>query len=325
MVALSPFIGMTTILGTENLGIFQYHLKAFIEIYDSKFSRLVTISELFSENNWEYFLIETKKHFRPNLSLDLRTFEDCSFVLSQVNKDFFKNIVSDYYETNYNQKLQKNSIEKVLSKETELKDLKIKLSSYINLENEFIKGVKLIETFLEYIKSFLPVIVLTYKNEPTKEWKDEMGITTFEFLDLKEMYIEQFEYLSRISSLYFGLINLADRNNFDDFGTIPDCTQLSDYFGKDNGIKKDIVKKLPLLDNYFNDTLNSQIRNGIGHLKTIYEPKTQLIKYFPYKDIARINTYKEIYLIDFAIKVYEQALRVRDSLEILATFLGRTK
>jgi len=325
MTALTPFIAMTTILGHESLMFFQVHLKMFIDVYDSRFSRFVTISELFSEKNWQYFLEESKKHFRPNLSLDIRNFEDCCLVLTQINGDFFKHISSEHYEVNYKQKLKTNSIEKVLTKWAELKELKIKLTTYINLESEFIKGVKLIETFLDNIKSFLPVVALTYKNEPKKEWKDEIGITTFEFLDLKEMYIEQFEYLSRISSLYFGLINLGDRNAFDDFGSIPDCGQLSDYFKKDNGIKKDIIKKLPLLDDYFGDTLNSQIRNGIGHLKTTYDAKAQLIKYFPYKDLARVNIHKEIYLIDFAIQVYEQALRVRDSLEILAIFLARTK
>src|SRR5205085_1050633 len=96
--------------------------------------------------------------------------------------------------------------------------------------------------------------------------------------------IEQFEYLSRISSLLFGLVNLAERNDYNDFGTIKDCNKLSDYFNKDNGIKKDILKKNALLNDYFLGTLDSQIRNGIGHLKTIYDPRIQLIKYYPYKD-----------------------------------------
>src|SRR5690606_9956303 len=103
------------------------------------------------------------------------------------------------------------------------------------------------------------------------------------------------------------------------------CAQLKDYFNKDNGIKKDIIKKHPLLNDYFLGTLDSQIRNGIGHLKTVYEPKTQLIKYFPYKDAARMNVHKEIYLIDFAYQVYQQALKVRDSLELVSKFINLTK
>lgn len=325
MAALTPFLGIGTIVSYEKIGLYEKNIKAFISLYDPKYSNLQTCFELFESKKWEYYLTENKKHFRPNISLDIKTFEECSTVLKEVNKDFFKYLATEYYQVNFNNKLQAETIDKVSSKTAELKDLRTLLETYINIENEFIKGVKLVDNFLSSIKSFFPVILLSYTNNYTKEYLDEIGLTTFEFLDLKEMYIEQFEFLSRISSLYFGLLNLAERNNFDDFGTIPDCNRLSVYFAKDNGIKKDIIKKHPLLDDYFIDTLNSQIRNGIGHLKTIYDPKSQLIKYYPYKDNARMNTHKEIYLIDFAVQVYEQVLKVRDSLEILSKFVNLTK
>ncbi|MFY7735056.1 MAG: hypothetical protein ACOVSR_16380 [Bacteroidia bacterium] len=325
MAALTPFLGISTIIGFEKIKEYELKIREFIKLYDPQYQRLQTCFELFESKNWEYYLIETKKHFRNELSLDIKTFEECSTVLTQVNKDFFKYLETDYCKTNFNKKLQTETIDKVSSKITELKNLKATIETYINLETEFIKGVKLIDKFLGNIKSFFPVISLSYTNDYNKQYLDEVGLTTFEFLDLKEMYIEQFEYLSRISSLYFGLINLAERNDFNDFGAIPDCNQLTAYFAKDNGIKKDIIKKHPTLNDYFIDTLNSQIRNGIGHLKTVYEPKTQLIKYYPYKDPARMNTHKEIYLIDFAIQVYEQALKARDSLDILCKFVNLTK
>lgn len=325
MAALTPFLGIGTIIGYEKIKEYENKIREFINLYDPNFQRLQTCFELFESRNWEYYLIETKKYFRKELSLDIKNFEECSTVLIQVNKYFFKLLETDYYNVNFNKKLQTETIDKVSTKTTELKNLKTTIEAHINLETEFIKGVKLVDKFLSNIKSFFPVISLSYTNNYNKQYLDEVGLTTFEFLDLKEMYIEQFEYLSRISSLYFGLLNLAERNDFNDFGIIPDCNQLSIYFAKDNGIKKDIIKKHPLLNDYFIDTLNSQIRNGIGHLKTVYEPKTQLIKYYPYKDPARMNTHKEIYLIDFAIQVYEQALKVRDSLEILCKFVNLTK
>jgi len=324
-VALTPFIGIGTIIGFENIKKYELNIREFIKLYDPQYQRLQTCFELFESRNWEYYLIEIKKHFRKEISLDIKTFEECSTVLKEVNKDFFKFIETEFYQNNFNKKLQAETIDKVSTKIPELKNLRVAIETYINIENEFTKGVKLIDNFLSNVKSFFPVVALSYSNNYTKEYLDEVGLITFEFIDLKEMYIEQFEYLSRISSLYFGLINLAERNNFDDFGAIPDANQLSAYFAKDNGIKKDIIKKHPLLDAYFIDTLNSQIRNGIGHLKTVYDPKIQLIKYYPYKDPARMNTHKEIFLIDFAVQVYEQALKVRDSLEILCKFVNLTK
>jgi len=325
LVALTPFMGIATIIDIKKIKEYEYKTKKFIELYDPSYSRLQTCFELFESKNWEYYLIETKKHFRKDLSLDVKTFEKSSMVLNEVNKDFFKYLATDFYQTNFNLKLQIETIDKVSNKIPELKSLKASIKTYINIETEYIKGIKLIDNFLLNIKSFFPVILLSYNNNYTNEYLDEIGLTTFEFLDLKEMYIEQFEYLSRISSLYFGLLNLSERNDYNDFGTIPDCSQLSDYYAKDNGIKKDIIKKAPLLDNYFINTLNSQLRNGIGHLKTVYEPKKQLIKYYPYKQPAKMNIHKEIYLIDFAVLVYEQSLKVRDSLEIMNKFINLTK
>ena len=325
MVALTPFMGIVTIIDIKKIKEYEYKTKKFIELYDPSYSSLQTCFELFESKNWEYYLIETKKHFRKDLILDVKTFEKCSVVLNEVNKDFFKYLATDYYQTNFNLKLQIETIDKVSNKISELKALKASIETYVNIETEYIKGIKLINNFLYNIKSFFPVILLSYNNNYTNEYLDEIGLTTFEFLDLKEMYIEQFEYLSRISSLYFGLLNLSERNDYNDFGTIPDCGQLSDYYAKDNGIKKDIIKKAPLLDNYFIKTLNSQLRNGIGHLKTVYEPKKQLIKYYPYKKPAKMNVHKDIYLIDFAVLVYEQSLKVRDSLEILNKFINLTK
>lgn len=325
LAALTPFLGIGLIINHEKLGEYSSKIVKFINLYDPSFQRLQTSFELFESRNWEYYLIETKKYFRENLNLNIKTFEECTTVLKEVNKDFFKYIETEFYQINFNHKLKNETIEKVSSKTPDLKNLKTEIESYINLETEFIKGVKLIDAFLSNIKSFLPIVALSYTDEYSREYLDDIGLTTFEFLDLKEMYIEQFEYLSRISSLYFGLVNLAERNDFNNFGTIRDCRQLSDYFAKDNGIKKDIIKKHNLLNSYFLDTLNSQLRNGIGHLKTIYEPKKQLIKYYPYKKPAKMNESKEIYLIDFANQIYQQAFKVRDSLELLSKFVNLTK
>jgi hypothetical protein len=325
MIALTPFMGIGTIIKFEKIKEYENKINGFIKLYDPQYQRLQTCFELFESKNWEYYLIETKKHFKNNLSLDIKRFEECTTILKEVNKDFFKYLDTTYYQSNFNRKLQTETIDKVSSNTIELKNLRTVIETYINIETEFIKGVKLIDSFLKNIKSFFPITALTYTDDYTKEYLDEIGITTFEFLDLKEMYIEHFEYLSRISSLYFGLINLAERNDYNDFDTIRDCNQLTVYFAKDNGIKKDIIKKHPILNAYFIDTLNSQIRNGIGHLKTVYEPKTQLIKYYPYKDPAKMNVSKNIYLIDFAFQVYMQAMKVRDSLEILNKFITLTK
>lgn len=325
MAALTPFLGISTIINFEKIKAYEYNIRQFLKEYESKFDKLETCFELFESENWDYYLVEIQKNFRPNVSLTINNFEDCAFVLKEVNKDFFKYLETEHSQSNFNKRLQSETINKLAGKIDDLKNLRTVIETYIDLKAEFKKGVKLLNNFIKNIKSFFPLIALSYTEDYTKDYENEIGLTTFEFLDLKEMYIEQFEYLSRVSSLYFGLINLAERNDFNDFGTIRDCRVLADYAAKDNGIKKEIIKKHPILNDYFSNTLNSQIRNGIGHLKTIYDAKNQLIKYFPYKDPARVNNHKEIYLIDFANQVYRQALKVKDSMEILTRFIELTK
>lgn len=325
MGSLTPFLGIGKIISYDKIGKYEAKIVEFIKIYDPKFSYLKTCYELFENKKWDYYLSETKKYFRPNINPNLDTFENCTVVINEINKDFFKFIQTDYYQTNFNNKLHKEIIDNNSHKIEDLKNLRISLETFITIEDEFIKGIKLIDNFLSNVKSYFPVVALSYNEDYSKEYLDEVGITTFEFNDLKDTYIEQFEYLSRISALYFGLINLAERNNFNDFGIISDVSELGNYYAKDNGIKKEIVKKHSFLHSYFIDTLNSQIRNGIGHLKTIYYPKNQLIRYYPYKVPAKKDRYKEIYLIDFVVQIYEQALKVRDSLEILSKFINLTK
>lgn len=320
----TPYLALTRTIGSEKVATYQTLVTQFISDYDQHFDSLVTCYELFENRNWPYFLTQIKKTFDPGLQPVTPNFKNAAVLLAALNKHILHNISTDYYDTEFSHRLHQEILAPAIEKTEELGQLNASLQQYINIETEFIRGVKLIERFLKNIKSFLPVIVLAYQDDFTREYKDEFALTTFEFSDLKDIYIEQFEYLCRISALYFGLENLGSRNSFDDFGQISDCARLSDYYRKDNGIKKDIIKKSPLLAPYFLETLNSQIRNGIGHLKTTYQAKEQLIVYFPYKDPNRINQSKEIYLVDFAFQVYQQALKVKDSLEVLSVFIAMT-
>lgn len=321
---LTPFMAISYLVPLQNIIAFTGSLHPFMDYHRAKFADFINANDIFQASNWNYFLNHVKKHFLPQLVISDITFEASAPVFNQITDEWYKYIASNHYKTEHTQKLVDNTLKKVSGEKQSLNDLKASLETYINIENEFKKGMNLIIKFLENITSFFPVIVLSHNNDFTKEYRDDAGITTFEFEDLKDLYIEQFEFLSRISSLYFGLLNLADNSDIDNFGVI-NLPNLGSYYSKDNGVKKDFVKQSPILDGYFLTTLESQIRNGIGHLKTSYDPRTQLIKYYPYKDTAKVDVFKEIYLIDFAGQVYQQALKVKDGIAMLSSFLELTK
>lgn len=318
---LTPFMALVPIMGGfEKIKKFGYEIKSLQNFYDDNFDNFSLLNELLQNDSINYLLEEAKKKFRNSLSLEFDGFDEYSSVVNEVINDFFKHIETNYYKQNYRDVILSDIFEPNKTKISDLRDLSTQLNQYIDLKAEYRKGVALINRFLTHIKSFLPVVVLAYNNDYTKEYGDELKITTFDFLELKELYVEQFEFLTRLSSLHFGLLNLAERNDFDDFGIIPDCNILEDYQKKDNGSKKEVIKKANVLNDYFINTLNSQIRNGLGHLKTKYDPVTHEITYYPYKDKAKINRSKSIYLIDFAYLVFQQILKVRDTLFLIQKF-----
>lgn len=318
---LTPFMALGPVVGGfENIGKFENQIKGLQIFYDDKFDGFSLLNELLQNDSIYYLLEEAKKKFRNGLSLDLSDFHEYSFVVNEIINDFFKYIETSNYKENYRDSILAGIFEPNKAKIAKLQNLSAQINQYIDLKAEYKKGVALVNRFLTHVKSFLPTVILAYNNDYTKEYGDELKITTFDFLELKELYVEQFEFLARLSSLHFGLLNLAKRNDFNDFGVIPDCSQLEDYQKKDNGSKKEVIKKADLLNDYFLNTLNSQIRNGLGHLKTKYDPVSHEITYFPYNDKAKINRSKSIYLIDFTYLIFQQILKVRDTLILIQKF-----
>ncbi len=323
--ALTPFLALShKVFSFDELGAYTTNLNEFKSIYDEKLDQLITSYELFENRNWHYFLEHLKNNFDKDIDI-IETFEHSSIMLVALNEIIFRLLKTNFYVVEFDDKIFQNLYKKNITKTEELKKLRVEIEKYIDLEDEFIKGVKLLENFLRNVHSFLPIFLLSHKNDFEKQFGEDLDITTFDFNELKHFFIEQFEYLSRISSLYFGLMNMSENGNYDNFGSITDCSNLANYCSKDNGIKKEIIKKSPLLNSYFLNTLNSQIRNGIGHLKTKYDPKTQIIRYYPYKTPDKKDNYKEIYLIDFAFLVYQQSLKIHNSLRVITKFIDLTK
>lgn len=322
---LTPFLALSPrVFSFEELRAYTTNLQEFQSIYDEKLDKLITSYELFENKNWHHFLNHLKNNFDEEIDI-IETFEHSSVMLVALNEIIFRLLKTDFYKVEFDDKIFHKLYRKTSTKIEELKNLRVEIEKYIDIEDEFIKGVKLLENFLENVHSFLPIILLSYKNDFEKQFGEDLDITTFDFNELKHLFIEQFEYLSRVSSLYFGLINLSENENFDNFGVITDCSDIANYCSKNNGIKKEIIKKEPSLNAYFLNTLNSQIRNGIGHLKTKYDPKTQIIRYYPNKTPDKKDNYKEIYLIDFAFLVYQQTLKVHNSLRVITKFIDLTK
>jgi phage FluMu protein Com len=320
-ISLSPFIALSSIIPLEKVTNFRDRYLEFRDFRNEKLLKLETIIELFQNKQWDYVFNEIKKSFLPGLSDDsIRNMEFSTHIVSQVLKSFINKVIPQNYEHSYTIRLlHKNTLTKVQNNKTVLSQLNTELGQYVNIEREFVNASIILLNFIQNIESYLPVIALSYGKGFEEEFNNEFFITTFSFDELRDKYKDSFELLARTSLIYIGFSNYVRNGVSNDFSDIDTCRDLSEYYRKDNGKKKEVLEKVPLLKKYYRFLLNSQLRNSIGHNKTEYFTVEQMIRYYPYTDIRKKDRFKEKSLVDFAYHTYLMNLAVMD----FVSFIGK--
>lgn len=236
----------------------------------------------------------------------------------------FKMICSPAYNSKFTKPFKKNIIDVVnVIPKTDLLALNSELEKYYSLEQEFVRGITILINYLTKLRFLMPTLLLFYGDDFTKKYGDDFGISTTGYDEIKNLYSENFELLSRMSSFLFGISNLDESGNFNVFDPIIKCSSLKDYIESTNGIKKSKIEFHTFLSGYFLNTMDNQIRNGIGHFKTEYNVVEQKITYYPYIDPSKVHQSKSIYLIDFCFLINQQTMKVLESLIALNHFNKR--
>ena len=316
--SLSPFIALTGIIPMDT---FRNRYLEFRDYRKDKILHLESIVELAQNKQWIFAIKEAKKHFSPESSYETQNFENLSFYLiSLITRKFIQMTIPNNYENSYTIRfLYKATLTRIQKNKSTLIELKSEFEKYINIEREFVNALKIAINFIKNIESYLPVIALSYGKGFNAEFKNEFLITTFSFEELRDIYKDSFELLARISLIYIGFSNYIRNNNPNDFSDISRIPDLTSYYKLNNGNKKDILVKIPLLKKYFRSILDNKLRNAIGHNKTEYYSVEQLIKYYPFSDITKKDTYEKKSLVDFAYQTYLMNLCVID----FVSFIGK--
>ena len=200
--------------------------------------------------------------------------------------------------------------------EQQKQDLNNAITPYMVLHNDVDEAIKVLLAFWNKRACFYPVMLLLGVNDFKKEYGGELFLSTTDFEDIKGLYAEMFELLSRFSMYMVAIENIQQRGNFDLLAT---NKPLSDYCRLTNGNKHDYIETHSSLKDYYVRTLDNKIRNGIDHAKTKYDAKTQVITYYP--NIKDPNVSLDIALIDFAFIVLQQAVKLSESLCVVCSFL----
>lgn len=322
-ITLNPYHALGQSLSFDEIAIFRDKYLAFAKFRDENIDSLENIIFLLQGKNYNLVISEAKKHFAKNISEINKNFEEnidsCYYIISEILKFFILNTIPKNYENNYTiRMLYKGTINKVQKDKAALVKLKKELNKFCDIEREFMSSCRILIQFIKDSPSYAPVIALSYIGFE-EVFEKQYGITTFSFDELKENYKDSFELLARSSILYIGFSNFHTQKNENDFSKIPNCNSLIHYFKLNNGLKKQVIENYPLLKKYYRFLLDSQMRNAIGHTKTEFFMYDQLIKYYPYTDLKRLNRFKEKSLIDFAYHTFLMKLAILD----LVSFIGK--
>jgi hypothetical protein len=328
-LTLNPYMALTQSISHDTIAIFRDKYLVFAKYRDKNIDALENIILLFQGKNYKLVIAEAKKHFSDELPDLKNTFEEnqesCYYIISEILKFFILNTIPKNYENSYTIRLLfKGTINKVQKNKASLLHLKTELNKYCDIEREFISSCKILVEFIKNSPSYVPVIALSYIGFE-EVFEKEYGITTFSFDELKENYKDSFELLARTSIFYIGFTNFGQHKNEEDFSAIPNCNSLNQYYNLNNGLKKQVIENYPYLKKYYRFLLDSQMRNAIGHNKTEYFMYEQLIKYYPYTDLKKLNKFKEKSLVDFAYHTYLMKLAILDFVSFIGKWHYRMK
>ncbi|RAT95705.1 hypothetical protein [Brevibacillus sp. Leaf182] len=196
--------------------------------------------------------------------------------------------------------------------------LHLELKELINdMENSL---VHLLENFVEFYKFIFPTILSSaFKTDDIEEIKNQQGILTTNFEQLKNYYVDAYEILCSGLVGFVGLQNIklrGDRNSFHDEyrKSAKNITSIVEFIDKANN-KGNRVKYFST-ENIYNkffdicSILNNGIRNSIGHYSYSYDTDQQLITFKDKSDEIKL------YLVEFSDILYETFYGTIVSLEV---------
>jgi hypothetical protein len=154
--------------------------------------------------------------------------------------------------------------------------------------------------FLSNYLSLSPVLRVEYWSSPPKNLS-EFAVPEKNFNQLRQLYVDCFETLCRLTVLAVGLEAIIYHKSLD-VPTTKGQMKLWDYEAMSNGNKHTILGKYPIQD-LFVPVIDHKLRNGIGHHLAVYVPTTDEVVY--YKQDGETLQENRISYTEFVFKVLQ--------------------
>ncbi|MEK5149041.1 metal-binding protein [Psychrobacillus sp. FSL K6-4615] len=290
-------------MGDYNVLEFQRTIVNFLNSIKNNWPVVRRINELWLSENYKYLPKELNKVLnKTNFPADNEL--EYLRAVHMLNIRFFKPIFQDYFVVTTDFIFK--TIKKLLNKDHKIyRELYLMFGPKLNTYEEKIYIIMC--KFIEKFPMILPVIGLDFYKEP--ENKDEaikkMGLTTVDFEDIKDFYIDTFEDIAEIFDLILAYENLLVRDDFNlmNPNVNKEIKTLKDYQTKMNskGRKLEFINSLEEFKVLFALKVDNRLRNAIGHRSYKFDIETQLINYYPSGTINK-GELEKIYLSEFVIE-----------------------
>ena len=176
------------------------------------------------------------------------------------------------------------------------------------IESSFLKNLQddclqLYPRILKFELALRPALFLDF-DKTYESTSIAYRVSTHDFEEIKDLYKDICEVLSRQIVLIAGINNLDKRRNHNSFANLTNDktpTTLADFSNVPFG------RKISLIDDPWHkidkNVADNQLRNSIAHFKAEYDESTQLLTYFPTLEGIKQEKSEKMYFLDFTRKV----------------------
>jgi hypothetical protein len=170
--------------------------------------------------------------------------------------------------------------------------------------------------FVDRFKYLIPAFALRFYQKKPRGLKQDKGITTASFEDIKGFYSDTFEVLAEMLPLLVAYNNLRYRGNFQTMRHVrKDVNTLDDLIGKSKGERLQFVDGSETFDRLLSPRLDNKLRNAIAHTSYREDLAHQRITYYP-SGVAGKGKAKRIYMIDAVQNCWSIFLCMVDMIEL---------
>ena len=316
---LNNFLCLPSYVKDGNIRLHSRRMSILADGMSQTLEDLKTLYNIYCNGNISVFSAYAEEKFGKDKNEMVKDKSDMQRGFVNIFLQLFSLVVSKAYCSQFKKPFVEELDKVVANADVDtLKDLLTAVSDKMNVESDIDESIKVLMDFVGNIANFFPLMLLLDEGDFLNPYRGKLFLSTTDYSEVKSLYAEFFELLSRWSMLLVGLENLKVRGNYDELAT---TKPLADYCKMTNGMKSEYITANSWLKDYYLRTLDNKIRNGIDHAKTKYNAHSQVIEYFP--NVKKPNEKQEISLVDFTFIILQQAIKLVESLHLAMMVLNR--